>query len=220
MKILNTIFAILISFVAFSQAPLINQLTWDNPVTYENSPTPIIKTFGPQSDSLKSEYGTQFLFHDGLYYHVTSWADYFLWFTQKYWYRFSASPELYKFYYESGDNFNMMSFVFGIENDNPSMNVTYGDLKNTFIFDRDLFDSDNKNYEERSRVVQTKNIRSRKKMPFGYGTSYYSNTTNSVGSNSSSKVLPKGSSSNVSVSKKSSKAKGQSSQAITGKKGQ
>lgn len=112
MKAYTTLALLILSLVSYSQSPIINRSTWDSPVAYENSSTPTLKAFGEHSDSLKSAYGVQFLFHNNKYYHVNTWADYYLWFTQKYSYLFFLNADLYKAYYEAGDNFAMMDFVF------------------------------------------------------------------------------------------------------------
>ncbi|WP_462247461.1 hypothetical protein [Ekhidna sp.] len=112
MKVYTTLALILLSLVSYSQSVLINTSRWDSPVAFENSSTPTIKAFGEHSDSLKAIYGVQFLYHNGNYFHLTTWADYYLWFTQKYSYLFYLSPELYQNYYESGNNYAMMDYVF------------------------------------------------------------------------------------------------------------
>ncbi len=129
MKVYTTLALLAISISSYSQSPLINRYTWDSPVAYENSSTPTLKAFGEHSDSLKSAYGVQFLFHNNNYYHVNSWADYYLWFTQKYSYLFNLSPDLYKFYYQSGDNWAMMDYVFNSYRGDilPTIYVDLGD---------------------------------------------------------------------------------------------
>ncbi|WP_420317698.1 hypothetical protein [Ekhidna sp.] len=112
MKIYSSIFLIfLISFSSLAQNQEINQYNWDNPTTFELSPAPFIKAKGELSDSLESVHGGEWLVHNNTYYSVESWADYYLWFTQKHWYRFSQSPYVYQYFYDTKDNLNMMLYV-------------------------------------------------------------------------------------------------------------
>lgn len=87
---------------------------WSNQVAFENSSLPAIRHYGELSDSLKQAYGgISFYEHEGNYYPVKSWADYYYWFTQRYWYRFAASVSIYELYYFSDDDLNMARFISG-----------------------------------------------------------------------------------------------------------
>ena len=161
------IFVLLSSNLYSQSSILINQTRWSDPVAWQNSSTPSIKAFGEQSDSLKNIYGMQFLFHNQRYYHVNSWADYYLWFTQKYSYMFNLSAELYKFYYNSGDNFAMMDYVFNYFRGGilPTIRVDLGngdkhDVRN-FEFNSNRFRREERAYKrDKDLKIANKPIRS------------------------------------------------------------
>ncbi len=84
---------------------------WSNPMTFQMSTTPLVKGKAELSDSLSRVYeGKQFYEYNGEYYAIDSWADYYLWFTKKYWHQFE-NPVLYEFYYHQKDDLLMAKFV-------------------------------------------------------------------------------------------------------------
>ncbi|MFK7951383.1 MAG: hypothetical protein AB8B73_00950 [Ekhidna sp.] len=91
----------------------LNQFNWDDPVVFKNSGNPYVRSYGELSDSLSSltDKKIDFYYHDNEYFAVQSWADYFNWFTTKYWYRFAISTDVYKFHYLTGNNVEMMRFL-------------------------------------------------------------------------------------------------------------
>jgi hypothetical protein len=100
--------------VAYSQkfytVPYYN---WDNHTAFMLSPSPIITGYGPLSEALSKEHNdSTFYEFNGEYYPITSWADYFYWYVNKYWYQFKF-PEIYKYCYESKDNYGMASYICG-----------------------------------------------------------------------------------------------------------
>ncbi len=100
---------ICISTFAFSQK--VSYLNWSNPVTFQTSPTPIITGFGEYSDSLSDVYdGKTFFANQNEYYQIESWADYYYWFTQKYWYKFEQ-PELYEYFYLTENDYEMARYI-------------------------------------------------------------------------------------------------------------
>lgn len=168
MKIIIALSLSLLSYVAHSQSPiLINTLRWDDPVAWQNSSTPTIKAFGEHSDSLKSAYGAEFLYHSSQYYHVTNWADYYLWFTQKYSYLFSMNADLYKFYYESGDNYAMMDYVFNFSRGGnlPTIWVDLGNGQQedvrSYAFDNNSFYREEKKLRRKQNLAHISNRPSR-----------------------------------------------------------
>jgi len=84
---------------------------WSNPITYKLSPSPYIAGYGFYSDSLsKLNNGETFYEANGEYYQIESWADYYFWYVNKYWYQFE-NPELYEYYYNIKDDFQMASYI-------------------------------------------------------------------------------------------------------------
>jgi len=81
---------------------------WSNPY-YFNSP--IVTGYGEYSDSLSKVYdGKSFYIYDNEYYLIESWADYYLWFTKRFWYNFT-NPELYEVYYITDNDYGMASYI-------------------------------------------------------------------------------------------------------------
>ena len=165
MKIYTVLLLGLLSSNLYSQSSiLINQNRWSDPVAWQNSSTPTLKAFGDHSDSLKSVYGSEFLFYNQRYYHVNSWADYYLWFTQKYSYMFNLSADLYQFYYNAEDNYAMMDYVFNFYRGDilPSIRVDLGDGERrdirSFEFDSNRFRRENQNRkrEQNLKIIATK----------------------------------------------------------------
>ncbi|MEO9870011.1 hypothetical protein [Ekhidna sp.] len=164
MKIYISILSVVLSLTAYAQSSiLINQSRWNDPVAWQNSSTPTIKAFGEHSDSLKSIYKTEFLFHNNRYYHVTSWADYYLWFTQKYSYMFNLNAELYKYYHQAGDNFAMMDFVFNFHRGGilPTIRVDLGNGESldvrSYAFDTNRFNRESNKYRRRQNLKHIAN---------------------------------------------------------------
>lgn len=86
---------------------------WSNPITYKLSPRPFITGYGFYSDSLSQiSKGATFYEANGEYYQIDSWADYYFWYVNKYWYQFT-NPELYEYYYSIKDDFQMASYIAG-----------------------------------------------------------------------------------------------------------
>jgi hypothetical protein len=93
-----------------AQVRLVNAHEWSNESVYNNSPKPIIKNYGELSDSLSGVYGGDFFVHNSAYYRISTWADYYLWFTKQY-STFFSLPGLYEYYYYSDDNIGMASYI-------------------------------------------------------------------------------------------------------------
>lgn len=103
----------LISISVKSQTFYVNKnLGWSDPKVYQLSPEPVINEYGVYSDSLSKVYdGKTFYEHDSIYYAIESWADYYYWFTQRYWYNFTDQVALYELYYYSKDDYHMIEFI-------------------------------------------------------------------------------------------------------------
>lgn len=119
------LFTITLSSMVFSQVK-IDRYNWDSQVAFKNSGVPYEKTYGPLSDSLRTATAdglTQFYFYDNEYYAINSWADYFLWYSKKYSWKFIEGTHAYEYYHLTNNNEEMMRFVF--ENSQISTNYSF-----------------------------------------------------------------------------------------------
>ncbi|RLD80614.1 MAG: hypothetical protein DRJ10_07195 [Bacteroidetes bacterium] len=86
---------------------------WSNPETFLLSPPPLITGWGVHSDSLSHTFnGKMFYEFNGEYYPISNWAEYYLWFVNKYWYNFT-DPQLYEYYYLQNDDYEMARYIAG-----------------------------------------------------------------------------------------------------------
>lgn len=84
---------------------------WSSKTAFELSPPPLIKGYGYYSDSLsKAHDGVQFYEYNQVYYPIETWADYYYWFTDAYWFMFEV-PQLYDYYYLTDNDLEMARFV-------------------------------------------------------------------------------------------------------------
>ncbi|MEP1035404.1 hypothetical protein [Ekhidna sp.] len=108
------LFSILIVF-GFSlpaQHVMFSISDWSSPMAFDWS-HPTIRGYGELSDSLSNIYPDRdFYEFNETYYSINTWADYYYWFTQKFWYRFKRPVAEYAAYYLIGDNQFMMEYIF------------------------------------------------------------------------------------------------------------
>jgi hypothetical protein len=111
-KITFVTLLLIASNTLFSQtSKTIDYFNWSNPSIFHTSPSPIITGYGTYSDSLSLVFeGKAFYEYNDEYYCIESWADYYFWFTQKYWFEFN-DPGLYEYYYWTKDDFGMTSYI-------------------------------------------------------------------------------------------------------------
>ena len=84
---------------------------WSSKTTFMLSPSPMVTGYGYYSDSLSRAFnGVIFYEYAGDYYPIESWADYYYWYVNKYWYQF-VDPGLYEFYYFAKDDFGMAQYI-------------------------------------------------------------------------------------------------------------
>jgi len=84
---------------------------WSDPTSFKLSPSPKITGYGYYSDSLAKLFdGKTFYVHNGEYYLIESWADYYYWFVKEYWFKFQ-DPQLYEYYYWGADDYGMASYI-------------------------------------------------------------------------------------------------------------
>ena len=126
----------------------------------------------------------QFYENNGEYYPIRNWADYYLWYTQTYWFRFRENVAFYEYHYYAGNDEEMMRFVFGEESGvfdtgfrelmflpvsqpvylinpesipstiNNSIVAKYSDIK----FDKDKFDKENRQFmRDSKRIINAQN---------------------------------------------------------------
>lgn len=109
---------LIILFVSLSSSLFgqieIDRFNWNNEVAFKNSGVPFEKVYGPLSDSLSQAYDkeAQFYYLNNEYYAINTWADYFLWYTKKYSWKFVEGIHTYEYYYLMENNEEMMRFVF------------------------------------------------------------------------------------------------------------
>ncbi|MBA7699277.1 hypothetical protein ES703_107968 [subsurface metagenome] len=113
-KIISITLLIALSLPVFCQANrTIDWYNWSDPITYLLSPNPVITGYGVLSDSLSEIHdGKTFYEYNNDYYSIETWADYYYWFTKKYWYQF-REPQLYEFYYLTENDYGMASYIAG-----------------------------------------------------------------------------------------------------------
>lgn len=86
---------------------------WSSTTAFMLSPQPLITGYGPYSDSLSdANNGRIYYVYEDEYYPIQNWADYYYWYTKKYWYLFE-SPLLYEYYYITGNDLEMAKYIAG-----------------------------------------------------------------------------------------------------------
>ncbi len=148
----------LISLISFSQLKSVNQFDivkfyygdFDDPDTFEKSPRPFVTGYGEYSDTLKSIYGVDFYEMEGEYIPIRSWADYYYWYINTYFWLYTE-PGLYQFYYLAGNNQEMVKYIFSDKyklNKFPAAMYSYTDM---------LEESEiNKRINERMEIMNSK----------------------------------------------------------------
>ncbi|MBN2521842.1 MAG: hypothetical protein JXB24_01145 [Bacteroidales bacterium] len=112
-SLLFLLFASLSIHVISQPVRVVSYYEWSDPIAFQLSRNPLITGYGEYSDSLSQVYdGMIFYEYDGAYYGIESWADYYYWYTKKYWYYFDQ-PELYEFFYLTGNDYGMASYIAG-----------------------------------------------------------------------------------------------------------
>ena len=136
----NTIFS------QIQKIPQIPYYNWSNPITFNAGKSPIDTGYGFYSDSLSKAHGdSTFYVYNDEYYPIETWADYYRWYINKYWYNFT-DPTLYEYYYIIKDDYGMASYIANNFNCNKKIrrpfrilfdelpdkeNTLYASLKNT-----------------------------------------------------------------------------------------
>jgi len=111
-KLTFTLLVLSITFFVSAQTKNeVAYFNWSNPITYQASPSPIVTGFGEFSDKLSKENdGKVFYEYAGEYYLIETWADYYYWYTKKYWFNFNE-PQVYEFFYYTKNDFEMANYV-------------------------------------------------------------------------------------------------------------
>lgn len=113
MKTFTLSILFLISFVVLkAQMPHdVPYHNWSNPTVYQISPRPIIRGNTFASDSIAEVLNYKEVYeHNGEFYPIESWADYFFWYSTKYWFYFET-PDLYEYYYYTKNDYNMVQYL-------------------------------------------------------------------------------------------------------------
>lgn len=140
-------------FLVFGQATqmLIDQNKWDDPMIFSSNP-PLINGYGEYSDSLAKAYeGYKFYECNDEYYGIATLADYYYWFVNEYYWKFNQ-PEIYEYYYITGNNLEMMKYIYSdnYTGDYYPVNITVEDeglqeyINNRIKEDRYYADNDKK----------------------------------------------------------------------------
>lgn len=86
---------------------------WSDSSAFLFGPSPTLTGYGELSDSLESVYDVDFYEFESEYYAITSWADYYYWFTKKHYYLFRKPVVEYEFYYMTNNDYEMAKFIAG-----------------------------------------------------------------------------------------------------------
>ena len=196
-KLIFTLLVLSITFFVSAQTKNeVPYFKWSNPITYQVSPSPIVTGYGKYSDKLSKENdGKIFYEYDGEYYLIETWADYYYWYTKKYWFNFNK-PQVYEFFYYTKNDFEMANYVasnFIGEYYPTKITVSFtgkhvkknrmSDFSNFAINDEQIRIARNTNVEEsnynRLSSKGTKNISSNRIKNVDYSNFGRSNTTKS-----------------------------------------
>lgn len=111
-KLLFTFFLSILSISIYSQNTLLSIDNWSDSTVFRWS-HPTVRGYGQFSDSLANAIPgkAEFYEYQETYYSVNSWADYYYWFTNAYWYRFKRPVGEYEVFYLLGDNFMMVDWL-------------------------------------------------------------------------------------------------------------
>lgn len=104
--------ALIVCQLSYSQnSKYISYLNWSDTNAFLLSQSPRITGYGPKSDSIsKANNNKAYYLLNNVYYEINSWADYYNWYVQKYWYQWN-SPDLYQYFYYVNDDFGMANYV-------------------------------------------------------------------------------------------------------------
>ena len=101
----------LIVSLGFSQSRSgVSYFNWSNETTFKASQSPKIVGYGEMSSILSSDLNVDFFVFGDEYFKIDSWASYYYWFTQKYFYLFEE-PELYEYFYETNNDLEMVRYI-------------------------------------------------------------------------------------------------------------
>ncbi|NJO89820.1 MAG: hypothetical protein HC831_13395 [Chloroflexia bacterium] len=107
------IFMLTISSIYSQSITTVPYYNWSKKAAFIGSPDPKITGYGPLSDSLSNIFGgITFYVSYGKYFPITTWAEYYLWYIDRFWYKFS-DPLLYYYYFMIGDDHGMAEYICG-----------------------------------------------------------------------------------------------------------
>ncbi|MEN8123388.1 MAG: hypothetical protein ABFS35_23825 [Bacteroidota bacterium] len=111
-KILITLVIVVLSLnITAQRFRTVAWYKWSDPIAFQLSPSPLITGYGYYSDSFSNaNNGVQYYEYAGEYYPINSWADYYYWYVNKYWYYFTDA-DLYEYYYWNNDDFGMARYI-------------------------------------------------------------------------------------------------------------
>lgn len=110
-KILLVSILALLVCQGFSQPPKgVSYFNWSNPTSFEVSTPPRVVGYGVLSSTLSKTFNVDFFVFGDEYFKIDTWASYYYWFTQRYFYLFDQ-PDLYEFFYETKNDRGMVKFI-------------------------------------------------------------------------------------------------------------
>jgi len=89
----------------------VSAVGWSSEVVFKTSQTPWVRNITNEAATLSKQLGVMVMEHNKELYPIRTWADYFLWFTDRFWYRFEENVAIYKYFYLIGDDLGMASFI-------------------------------------------------------------------------------------------------------------
>ena len=111
-KILIILVSVIISInITAQRFRTVAWYNWSNPIAFQLSASPLIQGYGYYSNSFSEvNNGVQYYEYAGEYYPIRSWADYYLWYVNKYSYNF-IDADLYEYYYWTNNDFGMARYI-------------------------------------------------------------------------------------------------------------
>ena len=111
-KILIILVSVIISInITAQRFRTVAWYNWSDPIAFQLSASPLIQGYGYYSNSFSEvNNGVQYYEYAGEYYPIRSWADYYLWYVNKYWFYF-IDADLYEYYYWTNNDFGMARYI-------------------------------------------------------------------------------------------------------------
>ena len=111
-KILIILVSVILSInITAQRFRTVEWYNWSDPIAFQLSASPLIQGYGYYSNSFSdANNGVQYYEYAGEYYPIRSWADYYHWYVNKYWFYF-IDADLYEYYYWTNNDFEMARYI-------------------------------------------------------------------------------------------------------------